>query len=1752
MTISSLVGGVTAVGAALAAWNIAKDVFSSAVIGMNSSLEKAQIQFTNLLGSADAAQTHVRSLFRFAAETPFETEPILKASRLLLTFGGQALATAETLRLVGDAAAGTSTGIEEVAFWFGRAANAIQSGRPFGEAAARLQELGIVSGDARTRMEALQASGASAQTVMAALTGEFTRFTGQMQAQAGTWDGLVSTIKDGQLVIADALKPVFDLLKDVVKKLAKFAQSQEFADWAKQTRTDVQAVIDVLKTLRAPFAQLNQDLNDLTTVFGNSASIIGDLFVGAVVAAKAALVALATGGNPLEAYRAAAQEFKDEIAKSAAELRDSLARLDGATQQSGVAAEQAGHQYKVFTYEQNAAGAAAAEFTPKQLEAAKAVKEQIERLTKHAETLNLSGVALAEWHAQQALATTGSKDLAEQVRKAVLQDERAKDAKEAHTKATRDKAKADRDAATAAKKAADDIRDANLLINKLTQKKFELDQQEEKANAVSLAQLQEEIQQLKEEGQLLIAGLGPKAELLEIEKKIALARIDRTEATDLTRAAEDGLTAAEKASVEEKANVARANEQVIASNKKLAKSLDDALLATRDLREGFRDMIESLVDGDWSGAMDVLERKGKEMGIRLIEGIAFGKEGLENDVLIPNFESVFGQGGILGAILGRSGLNLGALFGDTFNQGVSGLWGKIGGAISTGASFFGIDLGSMLGASGLKLGGIFGSALGTGTASGWQTAVGGINGSGFSFGASPSGTFGGGAGASLLGGLLGAWGGNALAKALGLTASKEGKIGGMVGGTLGGIGGGIAAGALGGAAAGSVVPVIGTIIGAFIGAIAGAFGGNLFKPTTTSGTLIRKGVTEFLREIKATFASKVDSGTYFFEETKALAKSMFGGNFLEASKQILTDKAGPELAKELQAVGTFLTANAAKKLDKSVEQTGTTFGNLLIANLGIDQVPAALDEVVQKAGITFEALTNKLTALFGKERISAEFYKGSIEGAVSLFFGDLPEAIKVSELALKSFTEAGVFDLEKFQGLVEQAVQQMDALGSAMSQALAQGIASGQSRAEVEAAFANLFKNTLRAALIQKFITDEMEKLFEGIDLTQPIDLSSEAFATLKGRVGDAYDRLLLLLDAAGLLPDSLEASVSSADALVQKIRELQSAIQAIANERIEIRLQLLDDLVSIGFLGALDAIAARIESIQDRIDAIMGRRDTLMGGGQSVQDFINALGGGGQSVQDFINALTGSGQSVQDFINALTGSGQSVQDFINALTGGGQSVQDFINALTGGGQSVQDFINALTGSGQSVQDFINALTGSGQSVQDFINALTGSGRSVQDFIKALRTGGGRGARSLGDLSDADLTQLIQLQEQLRQAILSRYQQEAAAIQAAAQAQIAAIREEYAAKRSAIQEAISKLQEQRTATQQLYQKQIDALNEQLRVAEAFRGVVESINDMIRAATLSPQSPLDPQQQLGFLQREAAAIRAKLAGATGAERARLMQDLAQILQQQLSFVDRNTVNGQQLFSNIIKELTALRDAAAKEADKAAELQRQIAAATLAMDAALKSIDAQIAAQQKLLADLSAQEAAAIAAVEATAKAQLEALRAETAQQLIDLARKTDEAKVEQLRRLEAQLATAKEQLVSAVGAEEAAKLLAAGDQAHLVIQGQQLATLHSIDQHIIDAFNSFNSKNNSAGPANNAGATHLLSGPRGTTNTAPGASSSALSLSFSPVINVMVAPGEEGRVKTDLEEVMRLAELRMMRKLETDWAPRIKRIAEGKI
>lgn len=216
--------------------------------------EAYRLQFKILLGNMERARDRFNELKRLSAETPFQLENIIKASRALAVFTENVLGGEKSLRLVGDAAAAVGQNIEEVAFWVGRAYSMLQSGRPFGEAAMRLQEMGVLTAKGRNEIEKMQKAGVNFQGTWARVQQELGRFQGGMQELSQTGKGLFSTLKDNwTLTLAtfgdQLLKTAKDGIKGLIAALQELRRSGTIEQWGKRVNKILQQTADIVQAI---------------------------------------------------------------------------------------------------------------------------------------------------------------------------------------------------------------------------------------------------------------------------------------------------------------------------------------------------------------------------------------------------------------------------------------------------------------------------------------------------------------------------------------------------------------------------------------------------------------------------------------------------------------------------------------------------------------------------------------------------------------------------------------------------------------------------------------------------------------------------------------------------------------------------------------------------------------------------------------------------------------------------------------------------------------------------------------------------------------------------------------------------------------------------------------------------------------------------------------------------------------------------------------------------------------------------------------------------------------------------------------------------------------------------------------------------------------------------------------------------------------------------------------------------------------
>lgn len=358
--------GAAALGVAGAFSAVGKSISSAGEV------QSLQMSFVTLLGSATAAQQRMSELSRFAATTPFDIPGVTKASRVLQTLTGGALATGAGLRLVGDAAAVSQQPFEQLAVHIGRLYDGLMNGRPVGEALMRLQELGLVTSNTRARIEALQKEGAKGGEVWAVAAGDLQRFSGEMQRQSGTWGGLLSNVSDsvGNLFrafgapVITALTPFMQRLIGWLGNLTAWAEkagsifagwsaliAQIFADGKITEALALAGKVAFLEATNALLGGLTGAGSVLLTVVGGaarafvsllSAATTADFWKGlgnALKAAAAALLAMLSEGvaKVLDAMRNV-PKIGAAAGRAADTMRDFSTRAAGAALDAGAAA----------------------------------------------------------------------------------------------------------------------------------------------------------------------------------------------------------------------------------------------------------------------------------------------------------------------------------------------------------------------------------------------------------------------------------------------------------------------------------------------------------------------------------------------------------------------------------------------------------------------------------------------------------------------------------------------------------------------------------------------------------------------------------------------------------------------------------------------------------------------------------------------------------------------------------------------------------------------------------------------------------------------------------------------------------------------------------------------------------------------------------------------------------------------------------------------------------------------------------------------------------------------------------------------------------------------------------------------------------------------------------------------------------------------------------------------------------------------
>lgn len=182
-------------------------------ISYNAQIEKYTTGFTNMLGSAQAAQEAMQAIQEDAARTPFDVASLTQANQLLISAGENAAYSRKVINALGDAVSATGGGNAELS----RMAANLQQIANVGKAAAIdikqfayaginiYQILADYTGKSVQEVQNMTISYDLLSQALIAASEEGGRYYGAMETQSQTMNGRMSTLQDNVKQLAGLL-----------------------------------------------------------------------------------------------------------------------------------------------------------------------------------------------------------------------------------------------------------------------------------------------------------------------------------------------------------------------------------------------------------------------------------------------------------------------------------------------------------------------------------------------------------------------------------------------------------------------------------------------------------------------------------------------------------------------------------------------------------------------------------------------------------------------------------------------------------------------------------------------------------------------------------------------------------------------------------------------------------------------------------------------------------------------------------------------------------------------------------------------------------------------------------------------------------------------------------------------------------------------------------------------------------------------------------------------------------------------------------------------------------------------------------------------------------------------------------------------------------------------------------------------------------------------------------------------------------
>ena len=228
---ASITKGMTLSNVILKAGSVAFDAaknFVQSGIEYNAQIEKYTTGFTNMLGSAEAANEAMKAIQEDAARTPFDVASLTEANQLLISAGENAGYSRKVIMALGDAVSATGGGNVELSRMAGNLQQIANVGKAtavdikqFAYAGINIyQVLADYTGKSVQDVQNMTVSYDLLSEALIAASEEGGRYYNAMDTQSQTMNGRVSTLKDNVSQLAGLLtENLTEAVGKVIEKL---------------------------------------------------------------------------------------------------------------------------------------------------------------------------------------------------------------------------------------------------------------------------------------------------------------------------------------------------------------------------------------------------------------------------------------------------------------------------------------------------------------------------------------------------------------------------------------------------------------------------------------------------------------------------------------------------------------------------------------------------------------------------------------------------------------------------------------------------------------------------------------------------------------------------------------------------------------------------------------------------------------------------------------------------------------------------------------------------------------------------------------------------------------------------------------------------------------------------------------------------------------------------------------------------------------------------------------------------------------------------------------------------------------------------------------------------------------------------------------------------------------------------------------------------------------------------------------------